>query len=264
MTIYRRRVSFDSVNHRESQQNNPRATFGWCCSEVFSLTLIKILPAGIVLIIKLQHVTRMHITMAQLHECRLELELSWQWPTCILATGLIEFQDVKICPFTISFCIYWVCWSHRYNNNNNDNNNSNNNNNNNNISFTNWWNRLQFQGTRALLKYCNCCVTKVYWYYFLVLLWFWFKVNPITFVLYNGTIQFYVERDWKLTRLSAIISPNLAKFVKLYKSNTAFLHEMVIAFSPIYSSGVTYVISLFNLMTVIRVTFRSNNYSMNL
>ena len=86
MTIYQHRVSCDLVNHQESQQNNPRAMFDWCRSEVFSLTVITKLPARIVLIIKLQHVTRIHITMAQLHECHLELELSWQWPMCILAT----------------------------------------------------------------------------------------------------------------------------------------------------------------------------------
>ena len=56
------------------------------------------------LIIKLQHVTRIHITMAQLHECRLELELSWQWPMCILATGLIKFQDVRI--MSIHYCVF--------------------------------------------------------------------------------------------------------------------------------------------------------------
>ena len=33
-----------------------------------------------------------------------------------------------------------------------------------------------------------------------------------------------------------------------HKSNTAFLHEVVIIFSPIYLSEATYVISSFNLM----------------
>ena len=114
MTIYRHRVSCDLVNHQESQKNNSRATFGWCCSKCISLTLITKLPAGIALIIKLRHLTRIHMAKAQLHECCLELEMSWQWPLCILATGLIEFQDVRICPFTISFCIYEVCRSYSY------------------------------------------------------------------------------------------------------------------------------------------------------
>ena len=50
-------------------------------------------------------------------------------------------------------------------------------------------------------------------------------------------------------RLSAIISPNLGKFMKHNKSNTTFLHEIVITPSPIYLSKVTYVISSFNLTT---------------
>ena len=37
--------------------------------------------------------------------------------------------------------------------------------------------------------------------------------------------------------------------MKHNKSNTAFLHEIVIIFSPIYLSEATYVISSFNLMT---------------
>ena len=63
------------------------------------------------------------------------------------------------------------------------------------------------------------------------------------FVLYSGPIQFKAERDLKLTRLSALISPYLAKFVKHNKSNTAFLCEIVTIFSPIYLLEVTYVIS---------------------
>ena len=42
-------------------------------------------------------------------------------------------------------------------------------------TFHYWWNRLPFQETRVLLKYCICMiysVIKVQWYYFLVLLWF--------------------------------------------------------------------------------------------
>ena len=68
-------------------------------------------------------------------------------------------------------------------------------------------------------------------------------------VLYSGTNQFQAEQDLKLTRLSAIISPSLAKFMKRNKFNTAFLHEIVITFSSIYLSEATYVISSFNLMT---------------
>ena len=68
-------------------------------------------------------------------------------------------------------------------------------------------------------------------------------MNEMEFVLYSGPIQFKAERDLKLTRLSALISPYLAKFVKHNKSNTAFLREIVTIFSPIYLLEVTYVIS---------------------
>ena len=68
------------------------------------------------------------------------------------------------------------------------------------------------------------------------------------FVLYSGPIQFKAERDLKLTRLSALISPYLAKFVKHNKSNTAFLREIVTIFSPIYLLEVTYVISSKSLL----------------
>ena len=71
----------------------------------------------------------------------------------------------------------------------------------------------------------------------------------MVFVLYSGTIRFQAERDLKLTTLSALICPYLAKFMKHNKSNTAFLHEIVFIFSPIYLSEATYVISSFNLMT---------------
>ena len=67
--------------------------------------------------------------------------------------------------------------------------------------------------------------------------------------LYIGTIQPYAGRNLKLTRLSAIISPYLATFIKHSKSNTAFLREMVIIFSPFYLLETTYVISSFNLNT---------------
>ena len=68
-------------------------------------------------------------------------------------------------------------------------------------------------------------------------------MNEMEFVLYSGPIQFKAERDLKLTRLSVLISPYLAKFVKHNKSNTAFLREIVTIFSPIYLLEVTYVIS---------------------
>ena len=37
--------------------------------------------------------------------------------------------------------------------------------------------------------------------------------------------------------------------MKRNKSNTAFLHEIVIIFAPVYLSEATYVTSSFNLMT---------------
>ena len=67
------------------------------------------------------------------------------------------------------------------------------------------------------------------------------------FTLYNGTIQLYAERNLKFTRLSTIISPYIAKFKKHNKSNTVFLHGIVITFSPIYLSEATYVISSFKV-----------------
>ena len=71
----------------------------------------------------------------------------------------------------------------------------------------------------------------------------------MVFLLYRGRIYFSTERDFWLTRLSAIISPYLAKFMKRIKSITEFLHEIVIMFSPIYLSETTYAISSFNLMS---------------
>ena len=73
-------------------------------------------------------------------------------------------------------------------------------------------------------------------------------MNQMVFVLYSGTIQRYVEYDLKLARLSALISPYLAKFMKHNKSNTAFLCEIVITFSLIHLPEATYVISSFNQM----------------
>ena len=55
-------------------------------------------------------------------------------------------------------------------------------------------------------------------------------MNQMVFLLYSETIQFQAERDLKLTRLSAHISPYLAKFMKHNKSNTAFLHEIMLLF----------------------------------
>ena len=59
-------------------------------------------------------------------------------------------------------------------------------------------------------------------------------MNQLLFVLYNSTIQPKTERDLKLTRLSGIISPYLAKLIKYNKLNTALLHEIVTTFSPFY------------------------------
>ena len=64
----------------------------------------------------------------------------------------------------------------------------------------------------------------------------------MVFVLRSGTVQLLAERDLKLVRFSAIISPYLAKFMKHNKSNTAFVHEIVNFFSPIYLSEATYVL----------------------
>ena len=63
-------------------------------------------------------------------------------------------------------------------------------------------------------------------------------------VLYGGTIQFYTERDLKLTTLSALISPYLAKFMKHNKSNAAIWSEIVINFSPIYLLEATYGLAI--------------------
>ena len=73
-------------------------------------------------------------------------------------------------------------------------------------------------------------------------------MNQLVLVLYSGPIQFYAERDLKLTRFSSLISPYLSKFMKHNKSNTAFLREIVIIFSPIYLSEETYMISSFSIM----------------
>ena len=72
-------------------------------------------------------------------------------------------------------------------------------------------------------------------YQSLVILFFSSAVmNQIVFVLYSGIIQFLTEHDLTLTRLSAIISPYFDKFIKHNKSNTAFLHDIVIIFPSIY------------------------------
>ena len=77
-------------------------------------------------------------------------------------------------------------------------------------------------------------------------------MNQLGLVLYSGTIQFQAKRDLKLTRLSAIITPYLVKFMKHNKSNTTFLRQVVIIFSPIYLSEATYVISSCNLISELR------------
>ena len=69
----------------------------------------------------------------------------------------------------------------------------------------------------------------------------------MVFVLHSGTTQLQVERDLILTRLSVIISPHIAKFVKYNKSSTAILHGIIIIFSPCYLPETTYVISSFSL-----------------
>ena len=63
-------------------------------------------------------------------------------------------------------------------------------------------------------------------------------------VLFGGTIQFYTERDLKLTTLSALISPYLAKFMKHNKSNAAIWSEIVSNFSPIYLLEATYGLAI--------------------
>ena len=59
-------------------------------------------------------------------------------------------------------------------------------------------------------------------------------MNQMVLVLYSGTTQPKTKRDLKLTRLSGIISPYLAKLIKYNKLNTALLHEIVTTFSPFY------------------------------
>ena len=66
----------------------------------------------------------------------------------------------------------------------------------------------------------------------------------MVFVLYSGTIKLKVDRDVKLIRLSTIISPYLAKFMKHNKSNTKFVHEIVVIFCPVYLSEATYHLPL--------------------
>ena len=74
-------------------------------------------------------------------------------------------------------------------------------------------------------------------------------MHHLVLELYSGTIQFYAERDLKLTSLSAIISPYLPRTIQHNKLNTAFLREIDVILSPIFLSEATYVISLLNLMT---------------
>ena len=66
-------------------------------------------------------------------------------------------------------------------------------------------------------------------------------MNLMVFVFNSGTIQFWAERDLKLTRLSALVFSYLAKFMKYNKSNITFLHETVIIFffAQIYLSEAT-------------------------
>ena len=70
----------------------------------------------------------------------------------------------------------------------------------------------------------------------------------MVYVFYSGIVQLYVESDFKLTRLSVVISPYLTKFIKYTESNTAFLHmRSLIIFLHFFLSASTYVISSFNL-----------------
>ena len=71
-------------------------------------------------------------------------------------------------------------------------------------------------------------------------------MNQMMLVLFSEAIQFYAERDLKLIRSSAIISPYLAELIRHNKWSAAFLHDIVI-FSPFYLSNATFVISSFNL-----------------
>ena len=77
-------------------------------------------------------------------------------------------------------------------------------------------------------------------------------MNQMVIFLHSETIQFFAERDLKVTRLSALISPYLAKLMKHNKLNATFLHEIVNMFSIIYVSEVTFVISSFNLIAELR------------
>ena len=71
----------------------------------------------------------------------------------------------------------------------------------------------------------------------------------MVFLLYSGTIQLWMERDLKLSRLSIVVSLYLPKFMKHNKSNATFVHEVIIIFSPVYLSEATYAISSFNIRT---------------
>ena len=71
-------------------------------------------------------------------------------------------------------------------------------------------------------------------------------MNQMVLVLFSEAIQLCAERDLKLIRSSAIISPYLAELIRHNKSNAAFLHDIVI-FSPFYLSDATFVISSFKL-----------------
>ena len=72
--------------------------------------------------------------------------------------------------------------------------------------------KLPWHGQSLVTLFSSSAVTLTY------------KMNQVVFVLYSRKIQFYVERDLKLARFPAIISPYLAKSVKHNKSNAAFLH----------------------------------------
>ena len=91
------------------------------------------------------------------------------------------------------------------------------------------------------------------------------QMNRMVFALYSGTIQLQTERDLKLTGLSAIISPYQAKFIRHNKSNTAFLHEIVITFFSNLFIRDNLCDQLIRCKDgVMMVNSRCNDYSINL
>ena len=74
-----------------------------------------------------------------------------------------------------------------------------------------------------------------------------------------------MKLDLKLTMLSAIISPYLLKFIKHSKSDTAFLHEIIISllfFAFLFIRDHLCDKLIQPKDKVIRVNFRCNDHSM--